>query len=267
VTVLPELVAIAGFVTIAFRFRGCGRYQRPVLLLVVASIGCVAAAIAIGHGLAGAIVQATIAWGIVAFLEVKQREVHSRWHERAANPLVLAPPFEGRWRVVAGGASLGRNHHLIASDQIYAYDFVREDAVTAGSSIIAPVAGVVVGARDGMPDRPPRNRVYDERERPFGNYVAIDSGRGVVMLAHLREGSVRVAAGDVISAGTPVGLCGNSGRTTIPHLHIHAQDRSEEATFVAQAVPIAFGSNGSPARLLAAGDCLETATRALPDCG
>jgi murein DD-endopeptidase MepM/ murein hydrolase activator NlpD len=55
--------------------------------------------------------------------------------------------------------------------------------------------------------------------------VILDHGNGEYsLLAHLRHGSVAVAAGARISAGDKVGECGNSGNTTEPHLHYHLQD-------------------------------------------
>jgi murein DD-endopeptidase MepM/ murein hydrolase activator NlpD len=44
-----------------------------------------------------------------------------------------------------------------------------------------------------------------------------------VVLAHLRLGTVSVTAGDVVRVGQLLGEVGNSGRSTEPHLHIHAE--------------------------------------------
>ena len=103
-----------------------------------------------------------------------------------------------------------------------------------------------------------RRRVYDERVRPFGNYVAIAANRGTVFMCHLARGSVLVREGQAVRAGDEVGRCGNSGRTTVPHLHIHAQDRPEPAIAEAHGVPIAF-RDGERIRVLEAGDFLATA--------
>jgi hypothetical protein len=55
-----------------------------------------------------------------------------------------------------------------------------------------------------------------------------------VELAHLQRRSVRVAAGDPVTAGTPLGLVGNSGNTSEPHLHVHAE------TDAGEGVPMTF---------------------------
>jgi len=43
-----------------------------------------------------------------------------------------------------------------------------------------------------------------------------------VVLAHLRQGSVEVAAGEDVAVGSRLGRVGNSGNSSEPHLHIHA---------------------------------------------
>jgi hypothetical protein len=183
-----------------------------------------------------------------------------RWLARAAqNPLVLAPPFFGTWRVAAGGPDRGRNHHVIASDQRFAYDFIRCGAATLDSTIVSPVAGQIVAAQGDRPDHKPSNKVINDA-LPFGNHVAIDTGRGIVFLCHLRNGSVCVRVGDRVAAGTAVGRCGNSGRTSRPHLHIHAQDLKSFAFDRALGIPIVFRTSHGQDSTLLAGDSLTGST-------
>jgi murein DD-endopeptidase MepM/ murein hydrolase activator NlpD len=42
-------------------------------------------------------------------------------------------------------------------------------------------------------------------------------------MGHMQKGSVRVAAGESIGVGVPLGSVGNTGNTDEAHLHIHAQ--------------------------------------------
>ena len=73
----------------------------------------------------------------------------------------------------------------------------------AGTPIHAPAAGRVVLARD---------------QYFSGNTVLIDHGLGLSsLLAHLS--SISVHEGDMVAAGTVVGLVGATGRVTGPHLH------------------------------------------------
>jgi len=170
------------------------------------------------------------------------------WRADSRSPL-LAAPSEGRWIVAAGGPAPGMNHHFAASDQgspttdqRFAYDFFRRDAKSFGSAILAPCDGVVVSVENAMPDLPPsRNPDRPEsRGRELGSHVGIETDRGTVLLCHLRPGSVSVAVGERVKAGTPIGACGNSGRTTRSHLHIHAQNLRWYAFNEATGVPIAF---------------------------
>jgi murein DD-endopeptidase MepM/ murein hydrolase activator NlpD len=52
----------------------------------------------------------------------------------------------------------------------------------------------------------------------------IDHGNGEFsMIAHLQKGSVRVKPGDTVRQGQVVGLMGNSGDTSGPHVHYQLQ--------------------------------------------
>jgi murein DD-endopeptidase MepM/ murein hydrolase activator NlpD len=147
----------------------------------------------------------------------------------------LRLPFDGEWAVYWGGRTVEQNYHAVAVDQRFAYDLVvvrdgrthtgdgtrNEDYHCYGLSILAPGAGVVAVAVDGIQDNRPG--VMNASEPP-GNYVVLDHGNGEYsFLAHLRKDSVRVRAGDRVSAGNVVGECGNSGNSSEPHLHYHLQ--------------------------------------------
>jgi hypothetical protein len=96
-----------------------------------------------------------------------------------------------------------------------------------GKPIRAPADGRVVTAVDGLPNQqppePPRPPV------PFsqltGNHVVLSLGGGVyAMLAHMKPHSVRVHRGQRVRAGQLLGLVGNSGNSTTPHVHFQLQD-------------------------------------------
>ena len=64
-------------------------------------------------------------------------------------------------------------------------------------------------------------------ETVAGNHVNLDLGGGVfAMYAHLQPGSIRVKVGDRVSRGQVLGLVGNSGNSTEPHLHFQLMDRN-----------------------------------------
>jgi hypothetical protein len=89
----------------------------------------------------------------------------------------------------------------------------REQAV--GVPVFAALGGTVVDTHDGEPDM---NIEWVEGNE--ANYVVIDHGGGYVGLyLHFRQGSVAVVPGQVVTAGTQIGLTGSSGISNWPHLH------------------------------------------------
>lgn len=148
----------------------------------------------------------------------------------------LRLPFEGEWLVFWGGRTVEQNYHAAVRDQRFAYDLLvvingkshSGDGTSNGQyycwgkEILSPGSGTVVTAVSDLPDNPPG--VMDPKNPP-GNHVIIDLGnREYALLAHLQRGSVSVEEGDEVRPGQPVGLCGNSGNTSEPHLHFHLQD-------------------------------------------
>ncbi len=204
------------------------------------------------------------------------------------DPVVLALPFRGTWLARNSPARTVPSHgtHLFATT--YAMDFIavqgRRTAATRdwrtllstepperflayGQPILAPAAGRVVSVHDGEVDHEARRSQFAlvsyaltqaARARGgagaiAGNHVILElaDGRGFVVLAHLRAGSIRVAAGESVTTGGEVGDCGNSGNSTQPHLHIQVMDSADP--YAARGVPMAFRgyrawprSGGSP---------------------
>ena len=80
---------------------------------------------------------------------------------------------------------------------------------------------MVVEAEDGVLENAPGEA---NAVKPLGNHLILDHGNGEYsFLAHLKSGSVRVKSGDRVTAGMILGLCGNTGQSTEPHLHYHLQ--------------------------------------------
>ncbi len=149
----------------------------------------------------------------------------------APGSLPLAPPFHGEWQVYQGfdGAHTHRgpwrhalDFFLVEDGQSFRNDGAQlSDYLCFGLPILAPVAGEIVVVRDGLPDNPPGHA--DTKEN-WGNHVVIRAVDGShVWLAHLRQGSMSVTAGNWVRVGDAVGACGNSGRSPQPHLHLHVQ--------------------------------------------
>ena len=153
-------------------------------------------------------------------------------------------PFSGRW-IVWQGVDGQWTHQ---GQWRHAYDFVITDEHGKthkgdGASlhdyhayrkpVLAPVRGHIVQVVDGLPDSPPG--MTDEANK-WGNLVVIQDPRGFfVELSHFAEKSVRVKVGEWVERGAVLGLCGNSGYSPQPHIHVQAQ-----AGAVAGSVTIPF---------------------------
>jgi murein DD-endopeptidase MepM/ murein hydrolase activator NlpD len=148
----------------------------------------------------------------------------------------LELPFKGEWFVAWGGRTLEQNQHAATKAQRFAYDLLiikgesthagdgkkLADYYCYGAEILAPAAGTIVWSCDSLPDQTPGTQ---DPSRPIGNGVVIDHGNGEFsLIAHLQPRSQRFRVGDRVKTGVVLGLCGNSGNTTEPHLHYHLQD-------------------------------------------
>lgn len=97
-----------------------------------------------------------------------------------------------------------------------------------GAEILAVGDGKVVFVKDGIPENVPqadgsiKHAVPRTRETNAGNWIAIDLGNSrYALYAHLQPGNIRVKVGDRVRKGQVIGLLGNSGNATGPHLHFH----------------------------------------------
>ena len=192
-----------------------------------------------------------------------------------AAPTLLHLPFTGRWTVQNSPANRVPSHGSTLFGTTYAIDFVAVDghgrsgpsgwrALLSteppeifrgfGAPVLAPASGTVVSVHDGEPDHEARRsppallayaltqagRVRQGPDAVAGNHVVIALGPSgpFVLLAHLRRGSVAVAAGTEVHPGTPLGECGNSGNSTEPHVHLQVTDSLHWQT--CRGLPLAF---------------------------
>ncbi len=88
--------------------------------------------------------------------------------------------------------------------------------------ILACSDGQVVKTVNYVPENPVGR--FDSMQN-WGNLILIQHGPSLFSMAcHLGEGSLRVKEGDVVKKGNIIGYCGNSGRSSVPHLHFHLQN-------------------------------------------
>ncbi len=186
---------------------------------------------------------------------------------RNGTPIVISSPLRGDGWLAANGPSNASGHRraLIPVGgaahiaQRFAIDWVqlREDGKTFagdqlknesyrcyGAEALAVADGVVAGIKDGIPENVPganSRAVPITLETVGGNYVILDLGQGrYAFYAHLQPGSLRVKVGDKVKRGQVVGLVGNSGNSTEPHLHFHIGNKN--APLASEGLPYVLDS-------------------------
>ena len=163
-------------------------------------------------------------------------------------PVVISPPLRGgEWLAGNGPSNVsGHRRALIPVDgqahiaQRFAIDWVqlREDGRTFtgdqkenknyrayGTEALAVSDAIVVAVKDCIPENipgPTSRAVPITLETVGGNHVILDLGQGhFAFYAHLQPGSILVKVGDKVRRNQKLGLVGNSGNSTEPHLHFH----------------------------------------------
>jgi len=157
--------------------------------------------------------------------------------EIVRNTTKMKLPFKGEWSVTWGGDTKEQNYHLESVAQKNAFDIlikdqqgsthkgtgeINEDYYAFGKDLYAPCDGEVVLVVDGVKDNIPgtSNPIYIP-----GNTVIIKTATGeYAFFAHFKQHSIVVKQGQKIRTGTLLGLCGNSGNSSEPHLHFHLQN-------------------------------------------
>jgi hypothetical protein len=176
---------------------------------------------------------------------------------------VIGPPLAGKgWVVFNGCCELGGAHRASSkaiNGQIYfaqrfAIDWMRlddkgqlvhGDAADVhnfsdyGAEVLAVADGTVASTFNQLNDQKP-GMLPDPKtitiENVDGNHVILDLGGGVwAFYAHLKRDSIRVSPGDHVKRGQVLGVLGNTGNTSAPHLHFHLMNG-----------PSTLGSNGLP---------------------
>jgi Peptidase family M23 len=108
--------------------------------------------------------------------------------------------------------------------------------VIFGRPVVAPCAGDVIAAVDGLPDM---QVPQVDRDHLAGNHVILRCSGVDILLGHFRRGTVLVRVGAKLSVGDAIAQVGNSGNTSEPHLHVHAQEPgTADAPFSGAPIPI-----------------------------
>ena len=155
--------------------------------------------------------------------------------ERNSTKLIL--PFKDQWTVTWGGDTPELNYHVESKAQKNAFDFIitdengksyktygktNEDYYAFGKELIAPCDGEIVLVVDGVDDNVPGelNPIYV----PGNTVILKTTNNEYLFFAHFKQNSIKVKKGQKIKQGETLGLCGNSGNSSEPHLHFHIQN-------------------------------------------
>ena len=151
-----------------------------------------------------------------------------------------------------GNSVLINYHHSDTTTQQYALDIVKLNSwgmlaqgffpndlnkyTIYGDTIFSPCDGKIVKIKDGLDNVP--IGVLDNLN-PAGNHIVLEYENNLIVMAHMLKNSIMVSTGDIVKKGQPLARVGNSGRTTQPHLHIHAITGTDTSKIIQ-------GGNGIP---------------------
>lgn len=160
---------------------------------------------------------------------------------------IRSPLSEGEW--IGAGPSNDSDHRRTLSavdgrayiSQRFAMDWQKigpngntyhddehknEDYWSFGQPIHSVASGEVVAAVDSIADHTPHAPLPRVTLANLpGNFVIVRiAPNRYATYAHLKRGSIRVRVGQRVAAGEVIGLLGDTGQTTAPHLHFQITD-------------------------------------------
>jgi len=161
--------------------------------------------------------------------------------DQATSPYVL--PYPPGAAFVIGQGNCTDGSHAPGSLVAYAYDFL----MPIGSPVVAARPGTVLLVEERYTDG---TRVAGEE-----NYVNVVHDDGsIAAYVHLTRDGALVAVGDRVDQGQVIGLSGDTGSSSEPHLHFHVQACEGCAT-----VPVTFRNTRPHPNGLVQGQTYEAA--------
>ncbi len=183
--------------------------------------------------------------------------------------ITISPPLKGsNWAAFNGPSATSQHRQSMDSfngqtqfAERFAIDWVRIDGegqsshgdrlnlknfLCYGQPVYAVADAIVSFVKDGIPNGRPEvpGRPADPGtpmtlDTIAGNHVILDLGQGIyAAYAHLQPASIKVKVGDRVRTGDVIGLIGDSGNSTEPHLHFQLMDTN--SVLGSQGLPFAF---------------------------
>jgi len=186
--------------------------------------------------------------------------------------ITIESPLEGKWKFlcppghhpnafdfVKTSSNSNRTHKKRTINFLFG-QIDSSDYYCWEKSVLSPVNGEVIRSCDGWKDhkytnlwstisiwynatykfRPKEKNGQLDIRPNAGNHIMIKTNEGhIVFLAHLKNGSTLVKEGQRVEIGEKIGLVGNSGNSTAPHLHINIFDQMDNP-YKAKVLPFVF---------------------------
>jgi hypothetical protein len=180
-----------------------------------------------------------------------------------ATPISIVSPVAGvDWMWSNGPGQLPYHAHSFAPEARYAYDLGIHRMVngnlqsfqgdpTVNSSffcwdqpIRAAMTGTVVMVQDTHPDN---NGMLQDRNEGNNEVIIQHPNNVFTRYTHVRQGTATVHVGQTVYAGSVVGLVGNAGASSEPHLHfaVFKLDATGRAAAVAFTIPGMRSASGA----------------------
>ena len=160
-------------------------------------------------------------------------DICTNYPDWSESKFVLPYPVGKEYTVIQGNCSDPNamiNSH-VGFDR-YSYDFAME----IGSVITASLGGEVVFVREEFTDQ---DKGLDQ-----GNVVVIKHADGThAAYGHLAKDGVLPELGEFVEQGDIIAFSGNSGRSSIPHLHFHLSPCLDQS--ICETLPVTFRNTSS----------------------
>ena len=147
-------------------------------------------------------------------------------------------PITDEWFIFGGGTNELVNYHYPFEQQRYAYNLVKkvnhqtykdsplinENYFAFGAEVVAPADGIVYKVMNSIIDNVPGEK---DETNILGNYcIIVHENNEYSMIAHFKKDSICVKVGDSVKTGQLLGLCGNSGYSSEPHIHFQVMNHA-----------------------------------------